>query len=83
MSVWDSIVIAVRALRVNLLRSVLTTLGIVIGVASVIILVAVGTGASSEVDKQIKALVQESTATTKKTAAKLSERYKMKFGTID
>ncbi|MGE3228696.1 MAG: ABC transporter permease [Hyphomicrobium sp.] len=56
MSLWDSIVIAVRALRVNLLRSVLTTLGIVIGVASVIILVAVGTGASSEVDKQIKAL---------------------------
>jgi len=53
---WDSILIAVRALRVNLLRSVLTTLGIVIGVASVIILVAVGTGASSEVDRQIKAL---------------------------
>jgi putative ABC transport system permease protein len=56
MSLWDSISIAVGALRVNLLRSVLTTLGIVIGVASVIILVAVGTGASSEVDKQIKAL---------------------------
>ena len=55
MSIWDSVLIAVRALRVNLLRSVLTTLGIVIGVASVIILVAVGTGASSEVDKQIKA----------------------------
>ncbi|MCC7250914.1 ABC transporter permease [Hyphomicrobium sp.] len=56
MNLWDSVLIAVRALRVNLLRSVLTTLGIVIGVASVIILVAVGTGASSEVDKQIKAL---------------------------
>ncbi|MBX9862057.1 MAG: ABC transporter permease [Hyphomicrobium sp.] len=56
MTFWDSILIAVRALRVNLLRSVLTTLGIVIGVASVIILVAVGTGASSEVDRQIKAL---------------------------
>ncbi|HEX2840372.1 ABC transporter permease [Hyphomicrobium sp.] len=56
MTVWDSILIAIRALRINLLRSVLTTLGIVIGVASVIILVAVGTGASSEVDRQIKAL---------------------------
>jgi putative ABC transport system permease protein len=56
MTIWDSILIAVRALRINLLRSVLTTLGIVIGVASVIILVAVGTGASGEVDKQIKAL---------------------------
>lgn len=56
MSFFDSVLIAINALRVNLLRSVLTTLGIVIGVASVIILVAVGTGASSEVDKQIKAL---------------------------
>lgn len=56
MNILDSVGIAVRALRTNLLRSVLTTLGIVIGVASVIILVAVGTGASSEVDKQIKAL---------------------------
>jgi putative ABC transport system permease protein len=56
MNMWDSVLIAVNALRVNLLRSVLTTLGIVIGVASVIILVAVGTGASSEVDRQIKAL---------------------------
>ena len=56
MTLWDSILIALKALRINLLRSVLTTLGIVIGVASVIILVAVGTGASSEVDKQIKAL---------------------------
>ncbi|AHB49406.1 peptide ABC transporter permease [Hyphomicrobium nitrativorans NL23] len=56
MSFLDSILIAINALRVNLLRSVLTTLGIVIGVASVIILVAVGTGASSEVDRQIKAL---------------------------
>ncbi len=56
MRFWDSVLIAINALRVNLLRSVLTTLGIVIGVASVIILVAVGTGASSEVDRQIKAL---------------------------
>lgn len=56
MSFLDSVLIAINALRVNLLRSVLTTLGIVIGVASVIILVAVGTGASSEVDRQIKAL---------------------------
>ena len=56
MSLWDSLVIAIGALRTNLMRSILTTLGIVIGVASVIILVAVGTGAQNEVDKQIKAL---------------------------
>lgn len=56
MTLTDSLVVAVTALRTNLLRSILTTLGIVIGVASVIILVAVGTGASSEVDRQIKSL---------------------------
>jgi putative ABC transport system permease protein len=56
MTLLDSIRVALAALRTNLLRSILTTLGIVIGVASVIILVAVGTGASSEVDRQIKAL---------------------------
>lgn len=56
MSVLDSFFIALSALRTNLLRSILTTLGIVIGVASVILLVATGTGASSEVEKQINAL---------------------------
>ena len=56
MSVWDSFLVALSALRTNLLRSILTTLGIVIGVASVILLVATGTGASREVEKQINAL---------------------------
>jgi putative ABC transport system permease protein len=56
MSVWDSFLIALTALRTNLMRAVLTTLGIVIGVASVIILVSVGNGASREVDKQINSL---------------------------
>lgn len=54
--ILDSFRIALTALRANLLRSILTTLGIVIGVASVIILVAVGTGAAQEVDRQINAL---------------------------
>ena len=56
MTLLDGILIALTALRANLLRSVLTTLGIVIGVASVIVLVAVGTGASSDVDRKINAL---------------------------
>jgi putative ABC transport system permease protein len=56
MSIFDSLGIAWTALRSNLLRSILTTLGIVIGVASVIILVAVGSGARSEVEKQIASL---------------------------
>lgn len=56
MTLLDCLKVALTALKANLLRSILTTLGIVIGVASVIILVAVGTGASSEVDRQINAL---------------------------
>jgi putative ABC transport system permease protein len=56
MSLIDCLRVALTALKANLLRSILTTLGIVIGVASVIILVAVGTGASSEVDRQINML---------------------------
>lgn len=56
MTIFDSVLVALTALRSNLLRSILTTLGIVIGVASVIILVAVGNGAAGEVNRQISAL---------------------------
>ncbi|MCU0953797.1 MAG: ABC transporter permease [Hyphomicrobium sp.] len=56
MTFLDSLRVALTALRSNLLRSILTTLGIVIGVASVIILVAVGNGAAGEVNRQIMAL---------------------------
>jgi putative ABC transport system permease protein len=56
MTILDSVLVALTALRSNLLRSILTTLGIVIGVASVIILVAVGNGAAGEVNRQISAL---------------------------
>ena len=47
---------ALTALRVNVLRSVLTMLGIIIGVSAVIIMVALGAGAQREVDAQIEAL---------------------------
>lgn len=56
MSLWDSFLVAWTALRTNLLRSFLTALGIVIGVASVILLVAVGSGAAGEVERQINSL---------------------------
>ncbi|MBI3041306.1 MAG: ABC transporter permease [Betaproteobacteria bacterium] len=51
-----SIRIALRALRVNKLRSSLTMLGIIIGVAAVITMIAVGAGAQARVEEQIKAL---------------------------
>jgi putative ABC transport system permease protein len=48
--------VALGALRANKLRSVLTMLGIVIGVAAVIAMVALGTGAQSAVKDRISAL---------------------------
>ena len=40
----------------NKLRSVLTMLGIIIGVAAVIVMIAVGAGAQARVEEQIKGL---------------------------
>src|SRR5574338_399427 len=48
--------IAFRALARNKLRSALTMLGIVIGVAAVIAMVSIGEGADSAVQRQIQAL---------------------------
>jgi putative ABC transport system permease protein len=48
--------IAVRALRVNKMRSGLTMLGIVIGVGAVITMVAVGAGAQARVAEQVQSL---------------------------
>jgi putative ABC transport system permease protein len=48
--------IALRALRVNRLRSALTMLGIVIGVGAVIAMVAVGSGATTRIQEQIQAI---------------------------
>ena len=48
--------IALLALRINKLRSVLTMLGIIIGVAAVITMVAVGSGAQARVKEQISSL---------------------------
>jgi len=56
MTYMDSVYSALGAIRVNVLRSVLTALGIIIGVAAVIIMIAVGAGAQSKVDNLIKSL---------------------------
>ena len=48
--------VAVGALRVNRLRSGLTMLGVVIGVAAVVVLVAIGTGTKQEVERQVEGL---------------------------
>jgi putative ABC transport system permease protein len=48
--------VALGALRANRLRSGLTMLGVVIGVAAVVVLVAIGTGAKREVEQQVEGL---------------------------
>lgn len=59
MSPWEVIRSASRALRSNKLRTVLSVLGIVIGVGSVIALVSVGTGAQRQVTESISSLGTE------------------------
>ncbi len=56
MNVWESVRIALRALRVNKLRSALTMLGIIIGVGAVIAMVGVGAGAQESVTERIESL---------------------------
>jgi putative ABC transport system permease protein len=49
-----TIVVAVKALRRNAMRTALTALGMIIGVAAVIVMVAIGTGARSSIEAQIR-----------------------------
>jgi putative ABC transport system permease protein len=56
MKLYDSFRSALQSLVVNKLRSALTMLGVIIGVASVIAMVAVGNGASQQVQSTILAL---------------------------
>jgi len=53
---FDGAKIAAGALKVNVMRSLLTMLGIVIGVGAVIVMVAVGTGAREMIGDQIRSI---------------------------
>ena len=53
---WNTLLLALRSIRRNLLRSFLTTLGIVIGVAAVITMVTLGNGATRSVSDQIASM---------------------------
>ncbi|NEV61796.1 ABC transporter permease [Thiorhodococcus minor] len=53
---WNALLLALREIRRNMLRSVLTILGIVIGVAAVIVMVTLGDGATRQVASQIESL---------------------------
>jgi len=53
---WNSLLLALREIRRNVLRSCLTVLGVVIGVAAVITMVTLGGGATVQVTEQIASL---------------------------
>ncbi len=53
---WITLLLALRAIRRNLMRSILTILGIVIGVAAVITMVTLGKGATRSVSDQISSM---------------------------
>jgi putative ABC transport system permease protein len=54
MSFLMTVTMAVKALRRNAMRTALTALGMIIGVAAVIVMVAIGTGARTSIEAQIK-----------------------------
>jgi len=53
---FESIRVSLRALRANKLRSALTMLGIIIGVAAVIAMVGIGNGATASITSQIQGM---------------------------
>ena len=53
---WDALAIAVREIRRNLMRAFLTVLGVIIGVAAVVIMVTLGQGATDSVTAQVESL---------------------------
>src|SRR5881396_1605496 len=54
--VLASLKVALRSLRAHRMRSALTTLGIIIGVAALVMMVAVGSGARDRIAAQIRSL---------------------------
>lgn len=55
MNFLESVSIALKAIRVNKMRSILTMLGIIIGIASVIAVFAIGNGGEAAINKEFEA----------------------------
>ena len=53
MLLWEMIVVALQSIKANFFRAMLTMLGIIIGVAAVISMVAIGNGAQNAVNEQL------------------------------
>jgi putative ABC transport system permease protein len=53
---WSTVLLALRELKRNVMRSILTILGIVIGVGAVITMVTIGVGVTVQVRQQIASM---------------------------
>ncbi|WP_380175928.1 ABC transporter permease [Kineococcus sp. DHX-1] len=53
---WEAFRVALDALRGNRVRSLLTMLGIIIGIAAVIVVVSIGSGARQQIESQVEGL---------------------------
>ena len=71
--------IALNSLRVNKMRSALTSLGIIIGVAAVIIMLAIGAGANKKVQENMESM--GSNLLTIRSATARTGGVSMGFGT--
>ncbi|MGH8604979.1 MAG: ABC transporter permease, partial [Gammaproteobacteria bacterium] len=67
---WNTLLLALREIRRNVMRSSLTILGVVIGVAAVIIMVTLGGGASAQITAEIASLGENLLIITPGTAQK-------------
>ena len=56
MNIWESVKTALRALRSNKMRTALTMLGVIIGVAAVIAMVGIGQGAANQIRDQFASM---------------------------
>ena len=79
MNSLETLRIGLRALRVNKMRSVLTMLGIIVGVAAVVCMVSVGSGAREEVSEKIRTL--GANLLLIKPGAKVSKGARLEAGT--
>ena len=67
---WNTLLLALREIRRNVMRSSLTILGVVIGVAAVIIMVTLGGGASAQITREIASLGENLLVITPGTSQK-------------
>lgn len=75
----STLIMAIRSLKINKMRSILTSLGIIIGVSAVIIMLAVGTGASKKIAKDMESM--GSNLLMVRSASATSGGVRMGFGT--